>query len=135
MPPSNRRSPTTEEKKRVLEASLRGEDWKLVAKHNGMTPITAWRVVTTGRTTPKPRGGFRANLSKVTPEIRAALEGYVDKNCHFTLNEMRSFIADDFPGTSLSIQTISRHLLGMAYTMKQVRIEPSTCNNETNKFK
>ncbi|KAH9093370.1 hypothetical protein LEN26_018334 [Aphanomyces euteiches] len=135
MPPSNRRSPTTEEKKRVLEASLRGEDWKLVAKHNGMTPITAWRVVTTGRTTPKPRGGFRANLSKVTPEIRAALEGYVDKNCQFTLNEMRSFIADDFPGTSLSIQTISRHLLGMVYTMKQVRIEPSTCNNETNKFK
>eukprot|EP00644_Phytophthora_capsici_P005368 jgi/Phyca11/96706/e_gw1.1.1632.1 len=31
--------------------------------------------------------------------------------------------------------TISRHLLNMLYTVKQVRIEPTTCNNEVNKEK
>ncbi|RHY79959.1 hypothetical protein DYB26_013408 [Aphanomyces astaci] len=114
------KGPTAEEKKRVLDAFLRGDNWKLVAQHNDMSLATARRVVTTGRTTLLPRGGFRPAKSKVTPEIRAALEQYLDKNCQYTLREMQTFVAADFAGTELSVQTISRHILGMLYTVKQV---------------
>ncbi|KAF0702763.1 hypothetical protein AaE_015729 [Aphanomyces astaci] len=48
---------------------------------------------------------------------------------------MQTFVAADFAGTELSVQTISRHILGMLYTVKQVRIEPATCNNDINKQK
>ncbi|ETV83521.1 hypothetical protein H257_04235 [Aphanomyces astaci] len=34
-----------------------------------------------------------------------------------------------------TVQKISRHLLGMLYTVKQVRIEPTTCNSDENKVK
>ncbi|ETV89751.1 hypothetical protein H257_00915 [Aphanomyces astaci] len=85
------KGPTAEEKKRVLDAFLRGDNWKLVAQHNDMSLATARRVVTTGRTTLLPRGGFRPAKSKVTPEIRAALEQYLDKNCQYTLREMQTF--------------------------------------------
>ncbi|RHY24854.1 hypothetical protein DYB32_008653, partial [Aphanomyces invadans] len=71
----------------------------------------------------------------VTPEVRAAFERYLNTNCHDTLSEIKSFVAADFAGLSLSIQTISRHLLGMLFTIKQVRIEPATCNNDINKKK
>ncbi|RQM29594.1 hypothetical protein B5M09_012095 [Aphanomyces astaci] len=48
---------------------------------------------------------------------------------------MQEFIALGFPGTQLSKQTISRHLLGILHTVKQVRIKPSTCNSDENKVK
>ncbi|RHY96651.1 hypothetical protein DYB35_008504, partial [Aphanomyces astaci] len=67
--------------------------------------------------------------------MREALERYVDQNCTYTLTAMKHSIVNDFPGTDLSVQTISRHLLGMLYTIKAVRIEPVTCNNEANKTK
>ncbi|KAF0747882.1 hypothetical protein AaE_007553, partial [Aphanomyces astaci] len=114
------KGPTAEKKKRVLDAFLRGDNWKLVAQHNDMSLATARRVVTTGRTTLLPRGGFRPSKSKVTPEIRAALEQYLDKNCQYTLREMQTFVAANFAGTELSVQTIRRHILGMLYTVKQV---------------
>ncbi|RHY73865.1 hypothetical protein DYB30_013053 [Aphanomyces astaci] len=133
--PPKRKGPTTEEKQRVLDAYQRGDNWKLVAKHNGLSESTAWRVVDSGRTELKPRGGHRASQVKVTPDVVAALERYVNNNCQYTLAEMKAFVAADFAGKSVSMQTISRHLLGMVYTMKQVRIEPVTCNNVINKEK
>ncbi|KAH9159549.1 hypothetical protein LEN26_002284 [Aphanomyces euteiches] len=48
---------------------------------------------------------------------------------------MQEFIFFDFEGVKVSESTISRHLLGMLYTMKQTRIEPATCNNDINKIK
>ncbi|RQM29934.1 hypothetical protein B5M09_012374 [Aphanomyces astaci] len=48
---------------------------------------------------------------------------------------MQEFIALDFPGTQLSNQMISRYLLRMLYSAKEVRIEPSTCNSDENKAK
>ncbi|RHY93560.1 hypothetical protein DYB37_009193 [Aphanomyces astaci] len=123
---------TEEEKKRVLDAHLRGEHWMLVAKHNGVSPSTARRIVTTGRVPQLPRGGARFGRTKVTAEIRAALERYLNENCQYTLMALQQFVLKYFPGILLSIQTISRHLLGMLYTVKQVRIEPATCNNDVN---
>ncbi|RHY81469.1 hypothetical protein DYB26_015498 [Aphanomyces astaci] len=126
---------TTEEKTRVLAAHSNGENWKVVAKHNGIALTTARRIVRTGQVAHQKRGGARPGRTKVTPEILAALERYLDTNCQYTLSTMRDFVAQDFPGTLISKQTISRHLLGMLYTVKQVRIEQSTCNSDTNKAK
>ncbi|ETV75984.1 hypothetical protein H257_09938 [Aphanomyces astaci] len=132
---SKPKGPTEAEKMRVLVAYKNGDDWKLVAKHNGVSVTTAHRVVNNGHVNQKPRGGARMGRSKVTPAIREALERYVDQNCSYTLTAMKEFVANDFPGTELSLQTISRHLIGMLYTIKAVRIEPVTCNSDANKTK
>ncbi|RHZ17934.1 hypothetical protein DYB37_005117 [Aphanomyces astaci] len=132
---SKPKGPTKAEKMRVLVAYKNGDDWKLVAKHNGVSVTTARRVVNNGHVNQKPRGGARMGRSKVTPAIREALERYVDQNCSYTLTAMKEFVANDFPGTELSLQTISRHLIGMLYTIKAVRIEPVTCNSDANKIK
>ncbi|ETV94685.1 hypothetical protein H310_11665 [Aphanomyces invadans] len=68
------KGPTADEKQRVLDAHLRGDDWSLIAQHNGMSYATAWRVVNSGRTMLLPRGGVRTGQKKVTAEIRDALE-------------------------------------------------------------
>ncbi|GMF45297.1 unnamed protein product [Phytophthora fragariaefolia] len=45
---------------------------------------------------------------------------------------MRTMLRFDM-NVDISTSTISRHLRGMLYTVKQVRVEPMTCNNDTNK--
>ncbi|POM60942.1 hypothetical protein PHPALM_30127, partial [Phytophthora palmivora] len=94
---------------------------------------------------------------KVTPAIKEVLEGYPNECCSYTLRTLQEFIRTDF-NVNLSTFTISRYLLDMLYTVKQVsrrhvcyhyvivntnedpvklitRIEPTTCNNESNKEK
>ncbi|POM69969.1 Hypothetical protein PHPALM_13689 [Phytophthora palmivora] len=38
-------------------------------------------------------------------------------------------------GIKVNTSTISRHLVNMLYTVKQVRVEPTTCNSDVNKEK
>ncbi|KAG2776617.1 hypothetical protein PC116_g10281 [Phytophthora cactorum] len=38
-------------------------------------------------------------------------------------------------GLKVDMSTISHHLQGMLYTVKQVRVEPTTCNSAINKEK
>ncbi|ETV73063.1 hypothetical protein H257_12099 [Aphanomyces astaci] len=102
------KGPTAEEKTRILVAYEQGQDWKLVVKHNGVALTTVRRVLSKGHVNHLPGGGTRLGRTKVTTEIREALERYVDQNCQYT---MKHLIANDFPGTELSLQTISRHLL------------------------
>ncbi|KAG6617625.1 Carbonic anhydrase 2 [Phytophthora cinnamomi] len=64
----------------------------------------------------------------------AQLESYINDNCTFTLETMRTMLAFDM-NVQLSTSTISRHLRGMTYTVKQTRIEPMTCNNLVNRTK
>ncbi|KAH9124950.1 hypothetical protein AeMF1_004366 [Aphanomyces euteiches] len=130
-----RKGPTTEDKRRVLDAFNQGnQDWKTVAKHNGVSLSTARRMILSNRAAVLPHGGSRQGLIKVTPAILKGLEGYLNSNYHFTLSQMQTFVAYDFDGVKLSLSTISRHDLGMVCTMKQVRIELVTCNNEVNKI-
>ncbi|KAG3004083.1 hypothetical protein PC128_g21941 [Phytophthora cactorum] len=119
---------------RVLESYRAGGDWMLVATQNGISPTPARRIVDSGREESLPRGGLRSACVKCTPEIVAALESYLDDNCTYTLEAMKSMIRFDF-GVDISTSTISDRLIGMLYTLKQVRVEPMTCNNEVNKEK
>ncbi|KAH9105417.1 hypothetical protein LEN26_014778 [Aphanomyces euteiches] len=67
--------------------------------------------------------------------MRQALERYLNENCLYTLRQMQQFLAFDFNVVKILVPTISRHLIGMPFTMKQARVEPSTCNSDVNKSK
>ena len=88
-----RKGPTTEEKRRVLEAYSSGNpEWKIVAEHNGVSLSTAQRVAKNNRAEALPRGGKRLTPTKVTPNILNALERYHSENCQYTLGQMQEFI-------------------------------------------
>ncbi|ETV79844.1 hypothetical protein H257_07060 [Aphanomyces astaci] len=100
---SKQKGPTDAEKMRVLVAHEQGEDSRVVAKHNSVAMTTVRRVINKGNVNNLPRGGTRLGRTKVTPAIREALERYVDNNCTYTLTATKHFIANDFPGTDLSL--------------------------------
>ncbi|GMF41087.1 unnamed protein product [Phytophthora fragariaefolia] len=92
----------------------------------------AYRIADTGRVESLPRGGARPSVTKVTSEVKEHLEVYLNDNGTYTVETMRRMLILDL-GVAISTSAISRHLLGMLYTVKQTRVEPTTCNNETNK--
>ncbi|POM74263.1 Hypothetical protein PHPALM_8806 [Phytophthora palmivora] len=78
--------------------------------------------------------GLETWCVNVTPAIKEVLEGNLNVCCSYTLRTLSEFIRMDF-NVNRSTSTISRHLLDMLYTVKQVnrrrtRIEPTTCNNK-----
>ncbi|KAG2849446.1 hypothetical protein PC112_g296 [Phytophthora cactorum] len=98
---------TPEERRRVLDAYSSGGDWRAIAHYNGFPRTTAEYLVGHGRVEDLPRGGSRAN--KVTPEIKEALETWMNECCTFTLRTLQNLVVEDF--------------------------NPTTCNNEMNKEK
>ncbi|KAG3078360.1 hypothetical protein PI125_g21005 [Phytophthora idaei] len=137
---------------RVLDAFKQGQDWFLVAHHNAIPATTARRIVDSGSSEVKARGGTRASNVKCTLEMEVALVDYVEENCLYTLVQLQQMITFDFV-VSLSTSLTSQKLCGKLYTMKkvtfpkllsllllltasvwhgymQVRIEPVTCNSE-----
>ncbi|POM66839.1 Hypothetical protein PHPALM_17242 [Phytophthora palmivora] len=73
-------------------------------------------------------------LRQVHPEIEAALEQYLDESCTYTPNAMRDMVRFNF-SVELSTSMICNKLIGKLYTIKQVRVEPITCNSDVNKAK
>ncbi|ETV91984.1 hypothetical protein H310_13623 [Aphanomyces invadans] len=98
--------PTVDEKRRLLLAYQEGDDWLLVAKHNGIPVTTAHRIVSTGHVDNNPRGGARPQTTKATPDMREAMERYFDKNCQYTLAAIQHLIKIDFNGVHISLQTV-----------------------------
>ncbi|DAZ95769.1 TPA: hypothetical protein N0F65_010271 [Lagenidium giganteum] len=76
--------------------------------------------------TPLPLGGARARRTKVTQEILDTFEAHINADCSTTLQDLvfKSF------GVRLSLSTISARLCGMLYTVKEVRVEPTTYNSD-----
>jgi transposase len=126
---------TKPERQRVLEAYRAGRpDWMSVAASNGFPKSSAYDLVARDRSDNLKRGEARAKSTKVTAEVLELLESYLNENCTFTTAAMATMLFLDI-GLKLSTTTISRHLLGLTYTIKQIRVEPSTCNNDLNKAK
>ncbi|KAG2933054.1 hypothetical protein PC129_g7649 [Phytophthora cactorum] len=126
---------TVAEKQRVIDAHRAGRaDWLSVATSNGFARSVAYRLVSHGRVENLSRGGARAAVTKVTPEVKEWLEAYLDDNCTYTLETMKKMLAIDM-NISLSTSSMNRHLTGMLYTVKQPRVVPMTCSNEVNKTK
>ncbi|POM67135.1 LOW QUALITY PROTEIN: Hypothetical protein PHPALM_16912 [Phytophthora palmivora] len=108
-------------------SELQGGDWMLVAHHNGIPPTTARRLVDRGS---PERWLTRGNI-KCTPEIEEALVSYLEDNCLLTLKQMQDMVRFDF-GVNISTSLISQKLTGRLYSVKQVRVEPTTCNSDEN---
>ncbi|POM71361.1 Hypothetical protein PHPALM_12086 [Phytophthora palmivora] len=70
----------------------------------------------------------------MTPEAKACLEGYLNDDCTYTMQTMKTMLFLDC-GIKVDTSAISRHLVNMLYTVKQVRVEPTTCNSDVNKEK
>ncbi|ETN17176.1 hypothetical protein PPTG_05046 [Phytophthora nicotianae INRA-310] len=77
--------------------------------------IVAYRIVASGRVEDVSRGGARGSVVKITEEARNKLEEYLNENCTFTLEAMRTMLFLDTE-INVSTSTICRHLLGMLYT-------------------
>ncbi|KAG2763433.1 hypothetical protein Pcac1_g24923 [Phytophthora cactorum] len=79
---------TVAEKQRVIDAHRAGRaDWLSVATSNGFARSVAYRLVSHGRVENLSRGGARAAVTKVTPEVKEWLEAYLDDNCTMTDND------------------------------------------------
>lgn len=106
--------PTVDEKRRVLDAFNARRDEMAVAEHNGATRGTAWRVVNLGRAENIPRGGARASRTKMTQEIAATIESYVEENCTYSLKKMELMLALDLENRHLGVDD------GKLFTVKHV---------------
>ncbi|KAK1946857.1 hypothetical protein P3T76_002409 [Phytophthora citrophthora] len=120
------------ERQQVLHAYRVGRDWLAVAISNDFPITTAYDSVNHGRADDLPRGG-RRNV-KLTTEAKSYLEKYINDDCTCALKDMRKMLQIDC-NISVHTSTISRHHINMLYTVKQVRIEPTTCNSDGNKEK
>ncbi|KAG6622355.1 Transposase [Phytophthora cinnamomi] len=94
-------------KKRVLDAYLAGQDWLGVAASNAVS---------------------------MTVEVMSKLEEYLDEQADMTMAVMKERLLSDV-SAEVSISSIHRALHGMLYTVKGLRIEKATTNNDVNKTK
>ncbi|KAG3237298.1 hypothetical protein PI124_g17711 [Phytophthora idaei] len=100
-----------------------------------MSRAAAYRLCKAGDPSPPARSGARASVVKCTDEIVKAMEGYLDAECTLTLlAQLADKVLEEF-GVELSASTISAKLATKRITLKQIRKEPTTCNNEVNKMK
>lgn len=119
-------------KQKVLDAFQHGRDWTAVAIACDMPLKTAERIISSGCTKNKPRGGARK--SKFTAAMKSHLIECLEKNRTLTLKEMSAVILRDF-NVSLSPQCISYNLHGMCFSLKSIREEPTAMNSHQNKEK
>ncbi|KAG1694065.1 hypothetical protein DVH05_022082 [Phytophthora capsici] len=62
--------------------------------------------------------------------MEEALIEYVGENCLYTLAQMQEMLHFVDFGVRISTSLVSKKLCGKMYTMKQVRVEPETCNSD-----
>jgi hypothetical protein len=118
-PPRPQKQHTIAETQRVLDAYDGGGSWRQVAEYNGIPSSTAYRLARMGSTVNKPCSGARAANVKCTVDVLETLEGYLNENCDYALEDLKWFLLFDL-GVDISTSTISRRLIGMLYTVNQV---------------
>ncbi|GLE07026.1 hypothetical protein PINS_up016874 [Pythium insidiosum] len=126
------RSATPEERLRVLDAIDRDDpDWIKFAASNGVSRSSAYALRKSRRLENEKRGGVRAGCVKVTPAMMTTLEEEFENNPGVTLERMKDNLYEEY-GVDVHISTISRHMIGMTYTVKQMRVEKDAMNNLQN---
>ena len=128
------KSVSANDKRRLITAFNRGDDYVVVANALGIKKDTAYRIIKRNSTSPHKRGGFRSQRVKVTEQIRHQILKLVDKNCGVTLQQISNDIKREFE-VDLSDTTISRVLEGALYTMKRCMLIPEARNSQENKMK
>ena len=122
----------TQERKRIIEAAVAQQDWKAVAKANGVATQTAYSWIRNCEKEPSTRGGARR--TKVNEEQIEKMIGYVEVDPTITLKAIRDKLeAED--GVSITTTTVHKYLDGRLYTVKKILREPSSMNSTVNKEK
>jgi transposase len=112
---------TEEERTRVLQAAEEGENWRLVAAHNGVAQDTARGWVRQARRSgdfrpsPDKRGG--AHNRKLGDVHLEFLEERLGENCFLTLREMQDLLLERF-GVEVTSETVRANLDAHCFTVK-----------------
>ena len=119
---------------RIVDAYLDGEDWRQVARFNGVKIGTAyhWINVNSPQKFAQKRGGSRGK--KLTEsEIDEVLE-WLSADASLTLEFLRMRISAEF-GKDVCLSTISNYLDGRCITLKKLCHVPEGRNSPANKEK
>ena len=121
-----------ETRARIIQAFECGEDWRLVARMNGVKYHTAyaWLRAEVISYEPKKRGGFKKRVLS-EPEIDNMLE-WIAEDPTVTLERLRLRVKAEFD-KEVSVSTIGRYLDGRFITSKKVRYLPVGTNSQDNK--
>ena len=116
----------------VVEAANRGNDWRALAASLGVKYKTAYTWVRSGEIASKPRGGQKPK--KIDEEERTTTIGWVKENPSITLKRLQDKVLTNF-SKAISTTTAANVLEGSLYTVKLTHAQPVTMNSEVNKQK
>lgn len=119
-------------RQRVIDAANNNEDFIVVAKNNGISQRTAYRLASKQSAEYSQRGGYRQ--AKINNEMENSLVQMLQQNPLTTLKGYKDMLQERF-NVNVSVQAIGKHLDGKGYSMKSVHHEPETMNSVTNKQK
>ncbi|KAF0704093.1 hypothetical protein AaE_015114 [Aphanomyces astaci] len=81
-------------KRRVVAAHDAGQDWKSVARANGINESTAKGWLMLDSLTPKQRGGYKPR--RLSPQLVDTMEAWVECDCQSTFAELKARIQVDY---------------------------------------
>lgn len=123
---------STQDRKRILDAADKGNDWSELAASLNVSYKTAHRWVTDTNEIPLKRGGCKPR-SLTEDEIETILT-WIEVKPDITLREISSKIFGEFE-KRVCISTVSNTLHGRMYSIKAVHVQPVAMNSLDNKTK
>ena len=127
------RQPSEDERRAIIRAHLKGEDYVEVAGQLNIKRGTAWSIIAkylrSSEATAKPRGG--QVTEKLDQESRDLLVICIEENPQLTLKQLKVILEETWPHKPhVSTTTITRALHGCCITVKKVVPQPAERNSE-----
>ncbi|GFN84345.1 Dde superfamily endonuclease [Plakobranchus ocellatus] len=123
----------TDDKRRIYESYVRGEDYVDVARLLNVKRTTAYNIVKRTEQNhgqiERPRGGHRH--AKVTDAMRAVIRAVVEEHPDFTIRNINRELRTSLPQSpAISQTTISGILDGLLVTTKKLENAPAERNSD-----
>lgn len=120
---------TNADRRRIVEASTRNDDWVELAKAMGISYNTAHSWVRLGRTSPIVAN--RNYSKKLTDEQVQLVLNQVEADSSITLKQLSQFVQREW-AIAISQTTIANYLNGHLYTMKLMHKKCANINSDAN---
>ncbi|GFO46270.1 parathyroid hormone/parathyroid hormone-related peptide receptor-like [Plakobranchus ocellatus] len=125
-----------DDKRRIYESYVRGEDYVDVARLLNVKRTTAYNIVKRAEQNhgqiERPRGGHRH--AKVTDAMRAVVRAVIEEHPDFTIRNINRGLRTRLPQSpAISQTTISGILDGLPVTTKKLEDEPAERNSDRTK--
>lgn len=118
-----------QDRKRVIDAAIKGADWTELATSLGISYNTAYNWVVNNKESTLKRGGCKPHILNQR-EIDDMMK-WIEHNPSITLKTIQQQIWTVFQKT-VSISTVGNTLHGRLYTFKSVHYQPENMNSITN---